>query len=92
VSEPIEAAKSEARPQLPRLGFFASLILVVASLFAARMTVTALGFTGHRLFSDGMIWWQVLLYFVIAVGYYSIASVAVNWWRWRKLTSASQQQ
>lgn len=78
------------RATLPKLGFVASVLLILLCLFVARGTVTALGFTGFRMLEEGAIWWQVLVYFLIAVGYYLVASYLVDVVRVRALRAKSR--
>jgi hypothetical protein len=77
--EPTQAASpSPSKPQPQPLGFVASVVLILVCLFGARATVTALGFTGFRMFEDGAIWWQVLVYFGTAVLYYTLAKLVIS--------------
>jgi hypothetical protein len=82
-----QSVSVDAKPQLPKLGFVQSVILILLCLFGARATVTALGFTGFRMMDEGVIWWQVLAYFAIAVTYYLIASYLVDVVRVRAMKS-----
>lgn len=72
------SGNASAQPRLQPLGFVASVALIVVCLFGARATVTALGFTGFRMFEDGAVWWQVVVYFGIAVTYYTIGTLLVG--------------
>ncbi len=66
--------KSLLRP----LAFGWSLLVTVVALIVARELVQLFGFSGFRMFSEGAIWWQVLIYFVTAVGLYVGALVVIN--------------
>jgi hypothetical protein len=75
-SQDAQAPNNQPQPQ--PLGFVASVVLILVCLFGARATVSALGFTGYRIFEDGAVWWQVLVYFGIAVGYYALGAWLVG--------------
>ncbi len=60
------------------LAFGWSLLVTIVSLFVARELVKMIEFTGFRMFADGAIWWQVLVYFAIVVGLYVGAVVVIN--------------
>lgn len=69
--------KSLLRP----LAFGWSLLVTVLSLIFARELVKLFGFSGFRMFGEGVIWWQVLVYFVMAIGLYAGAIVLINKFR-----------
>jgi hypothetical protein len=77
-SSPVTQEASKPQTMLQPLGFVASVLLIMICLFAARATVTQLGFTNFRMFEAGVNWLQVMTYFGIAMVYYLIGNFIVN--------------
>jgi hypothetical protein len=78
-TQPPASASMPAPPE--KLGFVASVVLIVTSLFIARAIANELGFTNNRMFADDVVWMHVIIYFAMGIGFYIAAAFTVQFVR-----------